>query len=69
MAEILGISIRTINGKVERKRGVVKEFMETLDYRERRLSVEEMKMSWQNGQSFTITRGYTLLRDTTDSET
>ena len=41
--QILGISIRTINGKVERKMAVVKEFLETLDYRERRLSVEEME--------------------------
>jgi len=31
------------NGKVERKMGIVKEFLETLDYRERRLTVEEME--------------------------
>jgi putative transposase len=31
------------NGKVERKMGIVKEFLETLDYRERKLSKEEIK--------------------------
>ena len=31
------------NGKVERKMGIVKEFLETLYYRERKLSDEEIK--------------------------